>query len=201
MCTACTTPCATCTGATACLTCDGANLLHYGTTTCSNACPDGQYDGGSGKCLQCSVYCKKCTSLTACSACNSLGGVGYYLSGSSCIASCPAGKYGQVPSYTCTSCDPGCSTCYGPALTQCYSCKNNGTDNHYLEYGTQTCSTTCPSSQYPDSTTFRCMLCASSCLTCDTNSSNCLTCGLSPHGIHLFMVTGGGQCLMTCPSG
>ena len=200
VCEACAAPCATCTAAGVCLTCSGANLLHYGTTTCSASCPGGEFNGGSGKCLQCPIYCKTCTAYATCTACNSLGGVGYYLSSSACIATCPTGNYPLDSNLTCQPCDPACSTCFGPALTQCSSCKNNGTVDFYLIYGSTTCNETCPSDQF-QSSSFVCLLCASSCLTCTTNSSNCLTCGLSPQGVNLFMASAGGKCVMTCLTG
>ena len=92
-CSACTAPCETCSSsATTCLTCTVGNVLHFGTTTCSSSCPAGQYDSGSKTCLECSIYCSTCSiNSTNCQSCLSIGGFGYYLSGSSCQATCPDG--------------------------------------------------------------------------------------------------------------
>jgi proprotein convertase subtilisin/kexin type 5 len=201
VCTACTGPCATCSGAiTYCLSCTSGNVLYYTEATCSAHCPDGEYDGGSGACKPCAIYCKTCSSSALdCQSCKSLGGVGYYLSGTSCLISCPEGTFKNSSALTCDVCPSGCPSCFGPTLADCYSCTSNATDTFYLVYGTSTCGA-CPDGQYAVNATMKCMLCASTCLTCSVTSTSCLTCSFSSLlGAHLYL--SGSQCLMSCPTG
>lgn len=48
-----------------------------------------------------------------------------YLQGNLCVQTCVTGKYAEVSNNTCVSCNIGCSSCNGPELTQCYSCRNS----------------------------------------------------------------------------
>lgn len=202
VCTACTAPCATCsTSATTCLTCTSGNVLRLGSTVCASTCLAGSYDGGSGYCLACSIYCKSCTtSSDNCQSCNSLGGVGYYLSSSKCIATCPTGNYPESSNLTCIACATGCATCTGSTVDDCTSCKLASSTNYFLKYGTTTCATSCPNGQYSVTSTFQCLLCSSSCLTCSGDSVTCQTCGFSTlFGVDLFLYSN--QCLLYCPAG
>lgn len=168
VCSSCTGPCATCKDSgTTCLSCTSGNVLYYTEATCSNSCPNGEYDGGSQKCKPCSIYCQTCTnSASNCQSCKSLGGIGYYLNGTSCIATCPDGTFKNTSTLKCDSCPSACATCFGSALTKCYSCKNDGTNNYYLLYGTYTCNQTCSAGQYAVNSSMQCLLCASTCTTC-----------------------------------
>ena len=177
-------------------------MLNFGTTTCSANCPDGQYDSGSKTCLQCSTFCATCSSNSSnCLSCNTLGGVGYYLHSAACIITCPDLFYENTTNLQCAACDAACAICTGPSKSECSQCKNDGANDYYLEYGTTTCSQTCPVGQYQDTSgTFQCLLCASSCDTCLNTSSNCQTCAFSTTiGANVFL--SGTQCLLACPAG
>jgi len=151
-------------------------------------------------CQPCSAACSVCTSSAFnCSSCQSVNGVAYFLSGSSCIISCPVGQYGRINDFTCVTCATGCASCTGPSSTDCQSCQNAGGTNYYLVSNTYFCDTGCPDGQYANSTNFKCMLCSSECQTCETTSRNCLTCGFSQYGFNLFFYNN--QCLQTCPGG
>jgi proprotein convertase subtilisin/kexin type 5 len=92
-CNACSGNCATCLDASNCITCIANTYLGYGETTCYSACPNGQYNAtGSGKCQNCNTFCATCSATaTTCLTCTSLGGVAYFLSNSTCTATCPSG--------------------------------------------------------------------------------------------------------------
>ena len=64
-------------------------------------------------------------------------------------------------------------------------------------YSTSICSLNCPSNQYKNVTSRRCLLCSSQCLTCQSNPNYCLTCSLSLFGANLFLYSN--QCLLSCP--
>ena len=105
VCSTCSSPCLTCTSLNNCITCDTGNKLLYGQQTCQSSCLLGQYDDGNGRCQKCSIYCSNCTgSADNCLNCTILGGVGYYLSGSSCIATCPNGTYANTSTLECSAC-------------------------------------------------------------------------------------------------
>ena len=128
----------------------------------------------------------------------------YYLSGSSCLFSCPAGEYGRVLDLQCLTCATGCSVCFAGDVNSCTGCKQDivgGTPtDFFLVYQTTQCSTTCPSNQYSNATSHSCLLCDSNCLTCSGTSKNCLTCGFSSAAVaNLYLH--GGACLLNCPDG
>lgn len=151
------------------------------------------------KCKACNPACATCTSLSVCQTCQSVNGVGYFLSGTTCTVACPSTHFGQTSNYTCMACWAGCATCYGSTALNCTSCKNDGADNYYLIYGTDICNLTCPDGQYQNTTAFACLLCSSHCLTCTLNSTYCTTCGLSPSGLTLFLSNG--TCIFDCAAG
>ena len=85
-------------------------------------------------------------------------------------------------------------------MLSCYSCGvSSGSVTYYLIYGTTYCNQSCPDGQYKNSTSFKCLLCSSSCVTCTTNSMNCLTCGQSPFGYSTFFFNN--TCRQSCPVG
>ena len=170
-------------------------------STCAISCVDGYYgDSVAHLCVACVSACKKCSSELACSKCQSVNGVGYYHSGTTCIVQCPLGKYGRVTDYTCVTCADGCLSCFGSAISQCHNCTVATTTNKfYLVYGSTICIEVCPDGQYQNVTDFTCMLCSASCLTCVNTATECLSCGLSNIGVNLFKL--GSTCLAVCPDG
>ena len=98
-CLQCSPGCQTCfgPGLDACSKCSSlANgtqyFLQIGNTTCGPTCNSGEFPYGfTGKCTLCNPVCATCTSSTLCQTCQSVNGIAYYLSGSSCIIGCPAG--------------------------------------------------------------------------------------------------------------
>ena len=101
---ACTTldsSCTTCNSSSTCLSCSSGKYALG--KNCVSSCTTGTYNNG-GLCtcnlffwgviylLACSTvnsYCTSCTSSTTCTGCSS----GKYLSGVTCVATCPSGTY------------------------------------------------------------------------------------------------------------
>lgn len=142
-------------------------------------------------------------SANNCQSCQSVNGMAYYLSGSSCIVSCPLHQFGHLGSFTCVACAVGCDTCFGSTVNDCYTCTAGLVSavmtNFYLIYSSSTCSQTCPNGQYSNATSYKCLLCDVNCLTCTGTSTSCVTCGFSSIGADLFLY--GTSCLLTCPVG
>jgi proprotein convertase subtilisin/kexin type 5 len=169
-------------------------------TLCADGCPAGQY-GGNNRCYSCPSECTGCSSSSVCSGCQAVSGQAFYLSGSSCLADCGEGSFGKVSGYLCQPCATGCKACTGPTASECSSCKMDplSSTQYYLVYSSSICSQSCPSGQYSNNTSNRCLMCSLSCLTCSGSASNCLTCGLSVGGLDLFL--SGSQCLAVCAQG
>ena len=141
-------------------------------STCAAACDNGFYGNDTTNlCVACPAACLTCTSSTSCQSCQSVHGVGYYLSGVTCTISCPITQYGRVSDYTCQNCATGCLACFGGSITQCYNCTNS-TSNFYLDYGTTTCTQSCPDGEY-STTDNLCLLCSSTCITCINTAAEC----------------------------
>jgi proprotein convertase subtilisin/kexin type 5 len=153
LCTACNSGCATCFGPslTECYSCTSNYFLISSSTNCSLACPLGQYQVTSTlTCVVCAVGCADCSvSATNCASCKIASGVPYYLSGSNCLQTCPAGTYADNSTLSCLPCANGCATCFGPAISECSSCTAYNSQNYYLIASTATCSLTCPNEQFP----------------------------------------------------
>ena len=202
-CLACATGCATCSaaGTAACTVCSNTYYLQIGLTSCLAGCNSGEFPSAlNNKCVLCNSACATCTALNTCQTCQSVNGIAYFLNGTSCTVACPSNQFGQLSNYQCTACADGCATCFGAALSNCYTCGASSVPtNHFLIYGTNICSPTCPAGQYSNATSFKCLLCDVNCLTCVTNSTNCLTCGFSSIGANLYLF--GTSCLLTCPNG
>ena len=102
-CILCTSGCALCFGSglsscTQCLTVGGTTdyFLQYAVpNTCGTGCNAGEYkDTTHLKCKPCNSACATCTSATVCQTCQSVNGVGYFLSGTTCTVACPSTHYG-----------------------------------------------------------------------------------------------------------
>lgn len=206
-CTQCTTGCQSCfsTGLNSCTACQSLvngtkYYLQIGVNTCDLNCNQGEFKNSTTlKCVACRSACKTCTDSTTCQGCQSVDGLAYFLTNNTCSVICPIGTYGEINNYQCTSCFAGCKTCYSSTQSDCYTCKNNGTHNFYLIYGTTICNLTCPDGTYQNSTSFLCLICSPLCKTCTTNSIFCTSCGLSSGGLPLFLENG--TCIINCASG
>ena len=127
-CYSCPTGCYTCTGPSACTSC---NSLYYKLGT---------------SCLRCDYSCASCSgpANTECLACDT----GYYRDGSKCV-NCETGYYldGTTAS-SCKACSTGCEQCY--SLSYCGQCKSDYTLSSSGEctIKTQTKTTTSSSSSF-----------------------------------------------------
>lgn len=105
-----------------------------------------------------------------------------------CVAACLESEY--VLTEYCETCDPACKTCYGPNSNRCLSCKDA---KRLTKEGR--CESSCPSTQYYNSTTGVCDWCLDSCIEC-TDESTCKKC---IDGYTLDTQTQ--KCVPICPSG
>jgi len=111
-----------------------------------------------------------------------------------CVANCPAGYYKNISINQCSLCDPSCSTCSGPASTECLSCSLP----RYFKDSAKECVTLCDPDQFGSPTpTPACLSCNPSCHTCSSASaSSCVTCTGS-----LYLDGSSSSCVSNCPSG
>lgn len=170
----CTTPCKDCALSTpsVCTQCYGINGLPgvgdniiFGSNQCKSTCSNGEYLSGS--CLPCDVKCSLCSvSATNCQECKT----GFFLSGSTCVATCPTGQYGDSVLKICVNCDPSCSACTGTSVN-CTSCSST-----YYLYNSK-CVGNCPADvTIADTIAKVCNPCTSGCLICQTIPAQCVTC-------------------------
>ena len=187
MCTACTSPCLTCSGSiTSCVTCISGDYL-YGTT-CVSTCPSTTVAVSTAsppQCEDCGPNCKTCTSanVDVCLTC----ATGYFLYSSTCINTCPTGTYQSGTN--CYSCDTTCLTCSGPNNNECTSCNTASATNGVLL--NNYCVASCPSGYTTVSGV--CTACTSPCLTCTVAATQCVTCIA---GDYLYNA----KCYSSCPS-
>ena len=204
-CTACSSRCQSCFGAsfTECHNCTsfgGTNyFLQYGTTSCGDVCPDGEYANTTDfTCKLCSAECLTCvTSPSNCLTCGfSQYGMDLFKSGTQCLASCPTSFWGNTATHTCDACTPGCLSCTTSGLTNCQSCANVSTTQYYKIINQNTCSLTCPDGQYIDSAFPNdCQPCASNCITCSGTADHCTNTNCS---VNFYFLNN--SCLATCPA-
>jgi hypothetical protein len=196
-CDLCDGSCNGCSGsALTCLSCAANYYRKIGSDECTNACGTGYYgDKLTVQCTVCPNGCATCSmpvSTISCASCTTVGGSQYYLSGTTCVANCPSGTFGDTSSSpACTACTAPCATCSGSG-TACLSC-STGT----LIYGANSCSGSCPNGQYNPGSNF-CQLCSSNCATC-TSYSVCASCGVTG-GAQTYLHSDN-QCYATCPNG
>jgi hypothetical protein len=163
-CEYCQAPCSECISTpTNCIGCPSSSALKYSYNgSCYSACPNTTYTSGYN-CTICdqSVNCLTCSGgPTTCTSCmNNL-----YLQGTSCVATCTAPT--AVTDMVHNQCVTSCASYLYTISSTCIYCAN-GT---YL-FGNNVCATNCSSGNsstyYPDDTYHACMLCSTSCNTCD----------------------------------
>jgi proprotein convertase subtilisin/kexin type 5 len=181
--------CATCQSLTTnCTSCKSLNLLG---NQCTATCPS-NFAPVFGVCTLCQSPCVTCSQTTTqCTSCISTATPQVYLSGSSCVQSCPTSTYANSTLQQCVACESPCSTCNSKTI--CQSCVSG-----YNLYLSSCLNGFCPGGYTPVAS--QCVLCSSPCLTCTTSPSTCSSCrhGLSPE-LYLINVT----CVQAnqCPSG
>ena len=69
--------------------------LQYGTDTCVDVCPDGQYENATAhKCLPCDSNCATCDIVANnCTSCFLVNGYYVFLDINICVQNCPDGEY------------------------------------------------------------------------------------------------------------
>jgi proprotein convertase subtilisin/kexin type 5 len=125
--------------------------------------------------------CLECSSTSTCTKCVNSN---YYISGYTCVISCPASYYVRTATKTCLSqCVAGtytdniqllCVECQSPCLTctsnsSCLTCVSNT----YLYQ--EDCLSSCPEGYFANSMRRTCDICIRPCLTCLSNLQ-CLSC-------------------------
>jgi hypothetical protein len=189
ICTACVSPCATCTGQTVCLTCAGG--FFKSGALCVSSCPVSTTvpNNATNTCDACAAICLTCSvSVANCTSCSTPN---VFYNGS-CQASCPAGGKLAPLNGVCSPCDPSCLTC-SLTTTNCTSCNLTASTPYLVG---SVCLATCPSTYYNESSTGSCISCASAginCLNC-SSASTCLSCDQS-FVFHLA------ACLSSTPAG
>lgn len=148
--------------------------------------------------VACGSNCLECEgSLTTCTSCgtNPETEASFYLSGSACLAECPAGQYGGV-GYICEPCESPCLQCtIGPTL--CTECDPTF-GNPYADPLTLQCYSECPEGTYLSGT--QCVKCESPCYTC-LSATECLSCDRTdPTNLLINFFPEQQQCYETCPS-
>jgi hypothetical protein len=142
-CTACTSPCNTCTSKNSCLTCVSPFYMYSGV--CANGCPSGITITNSVTmiCDLCASVCATCSGTTSnCTQC-SLSAALYQ---GSCVSSCPVPLV--IKSGACSTCDLPCLTCV-QISTNCTSCDSTTSTPHLLN---NSCLASCPIKYYNSTT-------------------------------------------------
>ncbi|CDW89713.1 fu domain containing protein [Stylonychia lemnae] len=187
-----------------CMIC-ATGKIFYPNAICVNDCSDPLVVNGSlngfftqteflgGKsqqiCIKCHPFCSKCTGglNSQCQECLQ----GYLLLGSSCLDSCPDGKYPDFIAKKCDNCNTDCSSCKGPSFKDCLTCSNP----LYYQQGGQ-CKAKCDDGFYPDAKSV-CQPCNVACGTCTNKFST--TCGSCV--TDYFLQPGTSECKSNCPDG
>ncbi|EAR93938.2 H-type lectin domain protein (macronuclear) [Tetrahymena thermophila SB210] len=132
-CQPCFNLCQTCSGVNQnqCLSCINNYSLNSNTNQCEiSTCQDGYFpDKNLNSCLLCQLGCRKCSSFSVCLECASIkdnqGITQTYILDTQhqqCYLKCPNGKYFDLQTRQCTSCNKSCLTCDGKTSQNCLSC-------------------------------------------------------------------------------
>jgi proprotein convertase subtilisin/kexin type 5 len=166
-------------------------------------CPLGKWaEVAERVCFKCDSICLTCQNNAAnCNSCHP----GLFLSGATCLKSCPEGhfenKFDNICSkcesnkyeiyknsvfQSCEDCDSICKTCYGEK-SNCSSCYRN---NFAFE---GKCLKNCPKKYFLSEEFGKCLRCHETCETClEASDKKCLTCSKN---LFLFKE----MCIETCP--
>jgi hypothetical protein len=144
--------------------------------------------------------CLECSSTSVCTKCLNPT---YYISGHTCLQSCPStylvrvatrtclaacpqGTFSDYVALQCLECSSPCSACSSASV--CLSCLSG----FYLSGSA--CLSVCPAGSYPDDMLLSCQACLRPCLTCLSNLQ-CLSC------IYGFFSNLSKTCVLSCGSG
>ena len=145
--------------------------------TCGGSCPNSVCRRESDCSLCVNILCTACLDFTTCTSC-----IANAQLNSQSVCECSTGYYWATASQTCEECDPLCTSCTGPGLSECYC-----GDNAYLEGYQCVCNTGYYSSDSG------CLACDFRCLECfGPKYYECLECSR-----YLFETV----CLQKCPVG
>ena len=86
-----------------------------------------------------------------------------------CFTTCPDGFYTDTTTNKCLPCNAICPTCFGPLITNCYTC----TGDYYLQISITTCDKKCPGGTFKDTASKTCSPCIG-CNICGTTATDCL---------------------------
>jgi len=111
-------------------------------------------------------------------------------------SSCPNRFYTVSATLTCSACHTACLTCTGALITQCGSCRNDGTNDYYLQVSSTTCAQSCAAKQFTDTTNHVCTVCNTGCTSCSTSVSDCASCEVVA-SVNYFH-TSTGDCATSC---
>lgn len=172
-CLPCNTSCESCISSNECTSCKTNYCLQLSSCIlASQGCLDSYYPMTTPDsvcvCTPCSYPCKFCLSQTQCLSC-----VSGYLSGSSCIPSCPSSHYGNSTSQKCLTCSSLFSNCLECSELSCTSCSSSYLYNQFSTTNSGYCVSTCPDSFYNNSNS--CVYCLPPCSKC-SSSTSCLSC-------------------------
>jgi len=204
VCIACTPPCATCTGEGTepgvCQSCLAPDFLADSPegSSCVADCPDGSYgDTNDNVCLVCADPCATCTGEGTepgvCQSCLAPDFLADSPEGSSCVAACPDGSYGDTDERVCIGCTSPCATCTGEGTEPgvCQSCL--APDFLADSPEGSSCVAACPAGFYGDTDERVCIGCTSPCATCTGPGPDvCQSCDED-----FFLA--GSSCVESCP--
>ena len=221
-CKSCDPSCYDCTGPSnsVCSQCNSGYYLSGSTCGSASACPSSTYpNSNTNTCtskafslfllvfnfflqkIGCSSPCNTCSDSSHCTTCIS----NYYLqpNGYQCSSTCPTGHYPNTTTLACSGCTNPCTSCTGPAYTQCTAgcpsgcatCTYSSTitctscfSGYYLSG--VSCVNPCPSGTYGESSNNTCVNCSSGCMNC--TASGCSAC---QNSMYLYNNT----CYLSCP--
>ncbi|SCZ98426.1 BZ3500_MvSof-1268-A1-R1_Chr3-2g06362 [Microbotryum saponariae] len=137
------------------------------------------YNVALKQCANCQTGAKSCSNATTATACLR----NYYLSGSSCVATCPDGSWGDASSFKCIACtDNDAATC-SKAVPGAITCKTK-----YAYKGT--CVAPCPDHFRMEPSNRTCMACS------DPDAGDCTPLA-AVRCLTKFLSNG--KCVDTCP--
>ncbi|KCV68773.1 serine/threonine protein kinase [Fonticula alba] len=127
---------------------------------------------GAGPCMACPAGCTSCTS----SMCLSCEGHLFLTHDGRCVASCPAGAFGQPALAACQPCDATCADCAGPSADECTACIP-GLEQVPRPGGLLACESPCLEGHFRDDSSMACLPCHEACAECNgPTDENCWRC-------------------------
>eukprot|EP00049_Salpingoeca_infusionum_P027963 m.35257 g.35257 ORF g.35257 m.35257 type:complete len:2485 (+) comp9868_c0_seq1:133-7587(+) len=135
------------TGCVDCLTADDCMMNQTLVGECRN------YSGPV--CASCYATCATCDGTTGLDCTTCAFGFFWDAARARCVSECPAGQFLNKKKGQCQYCSPLCATCTNAQIDSCLSCDIGGA----LFLSGSTCSQTCPSGHYKDTSTHTCRAC------------------------------------------